>query len=88
MTAFSGLPKCHQAPSFTLHLQLTFIELPAGLMIICGGAFTGCSSMTSIKLPNGLTSLGEDAFYGYAVQWLLFIVYIVQLTKRCCARYD
>ena len=35
-------------------------------MIICGGAFTGCSSMTSIKLPNGLTSLGEDAFYGYA----------------------
>ena len=48
--------------------------------------------MTSIKLPNGLTSLGEDAFRSMGMRYngcaLLFIVYIVQLTKRYCARYD
>ena len=27
-------------------------------------AFNGCSKLTSISLPNGITSIGYDAFYG------------------------
>jgi len=32
---------------------MTSIELPAGLKSLGGGAFYGCSSLTSIALPAG-----------------------------------
>ena len=31
---------------------------------IGAGAFSGCSSLTSIEIPNSVTSIGEDAFRG------------------------
>ena len=31
---------------------------------IAGDAFTGCSGLTSVTIPNSVTSIGESAFYG------------------------
>ena len=35
-----------------------------GVTWIGGGAFSGCTSLTSITIPDRVTSIGNDAFYG------------------------
>ena len=35
-----------------------------GVTWIGGGAFSGCTSLTSITIPDSVTSIGNDAFYG------------------------
>jgi hypothetical protein len=37
--------------------------IPEGIKQIAGGAFWGCSGLTSITIPNSVTSIGELAFY-------------------------
>ena len=37
--------------------------IKAGTRFIAGGAFSGCSSLTSITIPNSVTSIGGWAFY-------------------------
>jgi hypothetical protein len=36
--------------------------IPDGIKQIAGGAFAGCSGLTSITIPNSVTSIGDDAF--------------------------
>jgi hypothetical protein len=36
--------------------------IPEGIKQIAGGAFAGCSSLTSITIPNSVTSIGGSAF--------------------------
>ena len=38
--------------------------IPDGISQICGGAFAGCSGLTSITIPNSVTSIGYQAFSG------------------------
>lgn len=40
------------------------VILADGVTSIGDGAFSDCSSLTSISLPDGMTSIGESAFYG------------------------
>ena len=37
--------------------------IPDGIESIAGGAFSGCSSLTSVTIPNSVTSIGYEAFY-------------------------
>ena len=39
-------------------------NIPDGIISIAGGAFSGCSSITSITLPESVTEIGYQAFYG------------------------
>ena len=40
-------------------------ELPiTGVRGVAGGAFDGCSSLTSVTIPDGVTNIGERTFYG------------------------
>ena len=50
---------------------ITAQDFPAGTTEIPDHAFSGCSSLTSISLPDGVTSIGDGAF--------LVLVYIVHL---------
>ena len=34
------------------------------VILIADGAFTYCSSLTSVNIPNSVTSIGKYAFYG------------------------
>ncbi|MEG0758912.1 MAG: leucine-rich repeat domain-containing protein, partial [Raoultibacter sp.] len=40
------------------------VVVPEGVTSIGGGAFYGCSSLTSITIPEGVTSIGQYAFRG------------------------
>ncbi len=39
-------------------------ETPYNVTAIGGGAFYGCSSLTSITIPNSITAIGDRAFSG------------------------
>ena len=36
--------------------------IPSGILSIAGGAFNGCSGLTSVTIPNSVTSIGANAF--------------------------
>ena len=38
--------------------------IPSTVTSIGSGAFSGCTSLTSIEIPNSVTSIGEYAFFG------------------------
>ena len=38
------------------------VTFPDGVTSIRGGAFTGCSGLTSVTIPDGVTSIGDEAF--------------------------
>ena len=50
-------------------------SIPENISTIIGGAFSGCSGLTSVTIPNSVTSIGDNAFNGCSK---LEIVY-------CCA---
>lgn len=53
-----------EIPAYTFFKTgLETLTLPADASIICEGAFAG-SSLTSIVIPEGVTELGDYAFYG------------------------
>ena len=37
-------------------------SIPENISTIIGGAFSGCSSLTSVTIPNSVTSIGNDVF--------------------------
>ncbi len=44
--------------------SVTYNEITYSLTSIGGGAFYGCSGLTSVTIPNSVTSIGESAFNG------------------------
>ena len=39
-------------------------SIPDGIETIVSGAFSNCSGLTSITIPNSVTSIDNEAFYG------------------------
>ena len=50
--------------NFKSNVEGTHLIIPEGITSIGIGAFSGCSSLTSISLPEGVTSIGDKAFSG------------------------
>ena len=49
--------------SFLGNNELTSIELPNTVRIIGNNAFEFCENLSEVKLSDGLTTIGEEAFY-------------------------
>ena len=43
--------------------HITNYVIKAGTRVICDGAFARCSGLTSVTIPNSVTSIGTEAFY-------------------------
>lgn len=56
MTPYRSLTPWHSYP-----LKVVVIE--NGVTDIGRGAFSGCNSLTSINIPNSVTSIGAQAFF-------------------------
>ena len=70
-TAFFGCDKIIQIENGVSYVDkwaidcdtsVTFVGLRADTVGIAGSAFSRCSSLTSITMPNGVTSIGDSAF--------------------------
>ena len=71
-------PDSERCTSMTLHestkfigsyafgdcVKLTSVDIPAGLLEICGSAFANCPKLESADLPEGLLRIGASAFGG------------------------
>ena len=44
--------------------NITNYVVKAGTRVICDGAFANCSGLTSVTIPNSVTSIGDRAFEG------------------------
>ena len=72
--AFYGTPWLNNQPDGCLYIgkclyqyrgempENTHIDVIEGTTMICGAAFSDCSSLTSITIPNSVTSIGSWAF--------------------------
>lgn len=40
------------------------VEIPDGVTKICGGVFSGCTTVTSVAIPNSVEKIDAAAFYG------------------------
>ena len=72
--AFYGTPWLNNQPDGCLYIgkclyqyrgempENTHIDVKEGTTMICGAAFSDCSSLTSITIPNSVTSIGSWAF--------------------------
>ena len=72
--AFFGTPWLNNQPDGCVYInnylytykgempENTHIDVKEGTTMICGSAFSFCSSLTSISIPNSVTSIGGGAF--------------------------
>ena len=49
---------------FVNDVEVTDLVIPNGVTSIGGGAFYGCSGLTSVTIPNSVTNIGGGAFFG------------------------
>ena len=59
----SGEGEMTSKPWSDYKIYIKYVTLPDGLTSIGGGAFDGCSGLTSITIPNSVKSIGDYAFY-------------------------
>ena len=63
-TSIDGLPVASIGNIFRANVSITEISIPDGILtIIDDEMFNGCQNLVSVNIPNGVTSIGQAAFY-------------------------
>lgn len=58
-----GSGEMNLVPWFDYNNIISQVDLPFGLINIQGGAFMGCTKLTSITIPSSVTTIGGSAFH-------------------------
>ena len=66
-------------------MQTGTLVVKEGTKAIAGSAFSRCSGLTSVTIPNSVTSIGEEAFSGCSG---LTAVHITDLSAWCNVRFS
>lgn len=66
---------------------MTGITIPSSVTSIGGGAFSGCSGLTSLSIHSGVTSIGGHAFYNCSGLTSIY-VYAEKMPKLGANMFD
>ena len=61
-------------------------EIAAGTRVIADGAFSNCSALTHVTIPESLTSIGEDAFFNCSK--ITAVYYTGDVAEWCGIAFD
>lgn len=58
------IPDYSSSPFYNFRNQIITAVIEESITSIGNGAFSGCSSLTSVTIPESITSIGNSAFHG------------------------
>ena len=61
--------------------SITSCEINIMTSVIYDGAFSGCKNLTSITLPNSLTSLGDSVFSGSSLESIIISSSVTKISE-------
>lgn len=70
---------------FKDNAEITHVTLPSGLLRIENEVFQGCTALTEVNVPGGVTKIGDNAFRQTAITELVLPANVREIGDMCFA---